>query len=351
MPNLNIDPNAHYVKFMRGSIQAWEALKQTPERISDDTLYFIYQDAQTSREGKLYLGQKLISGIGNGGIAEDINITDLGDVYIDGEELEDKQILVYNETNQQWENTSLSTIIDTAVGVMQGATATTAGSAGLVPAPQIGDQTKFLKGNGTWAIIDIPSFDSSVFETNLNDEITLAGIVQAPVGSIPIKTNNGLEWANSITGSLTRSIISMEDLEDALENNTYREDVIYMVANDNSDDDTNSYDEYLVIDSKLERIGTFGNVDLANYVKNSTFQTLVTNLNQVLYDTTNAQTGISTVGLITKVGNLETMQAQIGNLSNLTLTDGNTTLVQQVNTITDSVVSLSERLKWQELNE
>ena len=49
---------------MRGSAAAWEALLETPERISDDTLYFIYQNAQTSTDGKLYLGQKLISGTG-----------------------------------------------------------------------------------------------------------------------------------------------------------------------------------------------------------------------------------------------------------------------------------------------
>ncbi|MBO7080184.1 MAG: hypothetical protein J6W64_10405 [Bacilli bacterium] len=45
MPNLNNDSNVHYVKFMRGSTSAWENLLTTPERISDDILYFIYQNA------------------------------------------------------------------------------------------------------------------------------------------------------------------------------------------------------------------------------------------------------------------------------------------------------------------
>jgi hypothetical protein len=45
MPNLSNDPNVHYVKFMRGSVSAWETLKLTPEKISNDTLYFIYQNA------------------------------------------------------------------------------------------------------------------------------------------------------------------------------------------------------------------------------------------------------------------------------------------------------------------
>lgn len=33
-----------------------------------------------------------------------------------------------------------------------GSSSGTAGSKGLVPAPAAGDQTKFLKGDGTWAV-------------------------------------------------------------------------------------------------------------------------------------------------------------------------------------------------------
>lgn len=39
---------------------------------------------------------------------------------------------------------------------MVGATDTAAGSAGLVPAPTVGDNDKFLRGDGTWGEIDIP---------------------------------------------------------------------------------------------------------------------------------------------------------------------------------------------------
>jgi len=84
-----LNSNVHYVKFMRGSLAAWETLLTTPEKISDDTLYFIYENAEHSTEGKLYLGQKLISGVG-GNISGDININDIGDIYIDDEALIDK---------------------------------------------------------------------------------------------------------------------------------------------------------------------------------------------------------------------------------------------------------------------
>lgn len=42
-----------------------------------------------------------------------------------------------------------------------GATSQDAGVHGLVPAPAISDMEKFLKGDGTWAVVPIPSFDYS----------------------------------------------------------------------------------------------------------------------------------------------------------------------------------------------
>lgn len=42
-----------------------------------------------------------------------------------------------------------------------GATAQAEGSHGLVPAPTTGDISKFLKGDGTWATVPMPSFDYS----------------------------------------------------------------------------------------------------------------------------------------------------------------------------------------------
>lgn len=346
MPNLFND-NIHYVKFMRGSISAWETLQTTPERISNDTLYFIYQNAETSTEGKLYLGQKLISGIGDGSYTGDININDIGDVYIDNEILADKQILVYNDTSQQWENTSLSTIINTAVGVMRGATNIAAGSAGLVPAPQIADKDKFLKGDGNWTSINIPTFNSDIFTLN-NNEISLNGFNLAPVGSVPIKTTNGIEWSSAATGTLNRQITTLEKLSaqlngtdpDPIDPNT-----IYMIPNGNSNESENKYDEYMVIGDALELLGTFGEVNLNNYVTIPTFNTAISSLEDILLDTVNETTGENIPGLISRVTIIENnyiTQAQIGNLNDLNLSEGNSTLVEEVNT-------LSERLKWHEL--
>ena len=231
MPIFN-NANVHYVKFIRGSVVAWQKLLETPEKIDDDTLYFIYESGENTKEGELYLGQKLISGIGGNNLSN-INLSDIGDIVIDNELLADKQILTYNETTNEWQNTSLSTIINTAIGEMVGATSITDGTSGLVPVPKIGDQTKFLRGDASWATINIPTFDTNVFNLNLN-EISLIGYDLAPVGSVPIKTNEGIQWSTNPIGQLNYEVTTLEKLQaqlngtdpDPINNNT-----IYMVLN------------------------------------------------------------------------------------------------------------------------
>ena len=331
---------------MRGSLAAWEALQATPEKISDDTLYFIYENAQTSTEGKLYLGKKLISGDGTS--SGTININDIGDVYIDNETLADRQILVYNDTSEQWENTSLSTIINTAVGVMTGASAAAAGESGLVPAPAKGDQDKFLRGDGTWANVNIPTFSTDIFTVS-NNEVTLKNFNLAPVGSIPIKTNSGLKWSTAPTGTLNREITTLEKLQAQLagtDPDPISTETIYMVPNGNDSNSANQYDEYMVIGNALELLGTFGEVNLANYVTTTTFNTAIGSLEDALYGTADSSTGEEIPGLIARVTTIENnyiTQAQIGDLSTLNLSGDNTNLVEEVN-------SLGDRLKWHDLS-
>ena len=47
----------------------------------------------------------------------------------------------------------LKTTFVQTVPVMTGADGTDAGAAGIVPAPQSSDNTKFLRGDGTWAAV------------------------------------------------------------------------------------------------------------------------------------------------------------------------------------------------------
>ena len=339
---------------MRGSTAAWEILKATPEKISDDTLYFIYENAQTSRDGKLYLGLKLISGVGEGSTG-DININDIGDVNIDGETLADKQILVYNDYSQRWENTFLSTIINTAVGVMTGATAASAGTSGLVPVPAAGDQNKFLQGSGTWARIDIPTFNTDIFSLDSNQNITLNGYGLATVGQVPVKTNAGIQWMDYGIGSLNMRIATLQELQQIIEDSGdehFSDTTLYMVDNGNDSSSGNKYDEFMIINGHIERMGTLGQVDLTEYVKTSTFNTAINSIEDELYGHNDPNTGDPVLGLVERVRVIENQyvtRSEIGDLSQLLLTGDNTTLVEEVNTINNNVSEIAERLQWRDL--
>ena len=130
-----------YVKFLRGTPAAWESIITK----DPDTLYFIAEPNDTS--GKLYLGNKLISG---GGSGSSLSISDLEDVLI-GANVPSNAVLLYNSTSNIWEPASLATAIAQVVAVMTGATASSDGLAGLVPQPLLGQQGLFLRGDGTWA--------------------------------------------------------------------------------------------------------------------------------------------------------------------------------------------------------
>ena len=130
----------NYVKFMRGT----QALYNSLETKNQDTLYFVYENIGDDH-GKLYLGNKLISG-SSSNVGGDVSINDLNDILIDNN-LADGDFLVYDEAEGKWVNKPLAEVIN--IPVMTGATAAADGVAGLVPVPVAGDQLKFLKGDGT----------------------------------------------------------------------------------------------------------------------------------------------------------------------------------------------------------
>lgn len=133
----------NYVKFIRGTEASWVKIKD--EQKSSDTLYFISDTGSAS--GKLYLGAKLIS---NGALSSATSLGQLNDVLI-GEGITDQSILVYNATEDRWENKSILDIFLAINEVFKGADGENDGVAGLVPAPVAGQQNLFLRGDATWA--------------------------------------------------------------------------------------------------------------------------------------------------------------------------------------------------------
>lgn len=132
----------NYVKFLKGTPSAFSGLQSKDK----DTLYFI--TAENASYGKLYLGDVLVAGsVTPDGTSIIDSLGELIDVNLSG--LRTGQVLSYN--GSEWVPMTLSEAI--MGSVMTGATETTAGAAGLVPAPAAGDQDKFLRGDGKWVAV------------------------------------------------------------------------------------------------------------------------------------------------------------------------------------------------------
>lgn len=149
----------NYVKFLRGSKSAYQS-KIENGTIDKDTLYFIYENKEATT-GQLYLGTKLISG---GMDLSSATFNDFKDVVINN--IGDKQVLIYDADTETWRNSN----INSAIGVMVGATTTTDGATGLVPTPTSKDYKRFLRGDGTWANIPTAILNGESIE-NLEDII------------------------------------------------------------------------------------------------------------------------------------------------------------------------------------
>lgn len=150
---------ANYVKFLRGTPTAYAALTTKDK----DTLYFI--TAEGSSVGKIYLGEVLVAGsVTDDGSSIIDSLAELIDVDLAG--LADGHILGYDGTKDKWVPMTLPEAI--TYSVMVGASENQAGSEGLVPAPQAGDENKFLRGDGSWAAINIPEVPTAqIFEATL----------------------------------------------------------------------------------------------------------------------------------------------------------------------------------------
>ena len=111
--------------------------------------------------------------------------------------LGDKQDTLTAGANITISNNEISAT-DTTYSDFTGATASTAGSAGLVPAPLAGDETKFLSGNGQWTTVSqyaLPiASDTTLGGVKVGDNLAInpsTGILTAPVFQGATNVNQG----------------------------------------------------------------------------------------------------------------------------------------------------------------
>ena len=284
---------ANYVKFQRGSEQAYNNLAVK----NQDTLYFVYNGSD-STTAKLYLGNKLLSGIGEGTAVTSLSA--LEDVLITGTPPAGS-FLVY--TDGKWVNKSVSAV------------------ASMIAA----EQSLGIK-------INTNQFKFDVATGNLE----LVGFSDAASGAIAFKGTDGtLSWGtpkiiSDISNNLNNlntnleSIINekiaamnhlvfkkVDSLDDAIDNNT-----IYLVPNPDATIQ-NSYSEYLVVDGEPELLGNVntGEINLGGYATVESLTKLETKFNSV-------------VGDITQLNNYNADSPQ---------------------TIIDELNAINERLKWEDI--
>lgn len=167
MKEVFILANYNYVKFMRGPKTAFDALQIK----NNDTLYFIH-DADVNKTD-LYLGDVLISDSSSVLSPEAKEYLDKITAALNTKEsdpnkqLQDGQFLVYDAEENSWVPASLD--------AFTGASAEAAGKAGLVPAPEIGAQGKYLRGDGSWADLTsdvLPQVIASIVGDSEDDKIS-----------------------------------------------------------------------------------------------------------------------------------------------------------------------------------
>lgn len=354
----------NYVKFQRGSLASYNRLTNKDA----DTLYFIY-DANDETRGSLYLGDRLIGGVGGSGGVN--NLSELSDVLISAAQTGD--FLVLNSAGK-WTSTSASNVAET-----------------------------ILASGGNFVSIDEQEFQFNAIDGKLE----LKGYAEASTGMIPVKSATGIIWQSSpinldtrvsdLESAMQQAQTDISDLQTGLSgvdnkiataiaevnhlsykiitnlNQATETNVIYLYGNGSSDP-SNRYDEYMLLNGSLELIGSIG-IDLSDYMT-------ADEIEQAL----NAKADTSAVtSLDTRVGSLETtvsnlsdlsdtvnsLSSTVSNLSNrisaiednyVTTTEFNAVVgdLSSVNgvknelnsaaTITDNIIDIYERLTWQEIS-
>lgn len=204
---------ANYVKFIRGTPSAYENL-QIKEA---DTLYFISE--ATSTIGKLYIGDKLISSEMS---QEDLKfyLKNLEDVDITGAKQND--LLSYDATNQKWIPINLGIENDTIINIQS----------------NIEDLQKALGKP------ESDSSDATGIYAELNNKINVDEVYNKNQIDTIISEINALQ---------RKKVNSINDID---LNASDAEKYLYMVPSSNSEG--NKYEEYIIIDNAIEKIGTIG---------------------------------------------------------------------------------------------
>ena len=365
--------NYNYVKFQRGTLTAYNNL-----RVKDpDTLYFIYADAN-NQYGSLYLGDKLISG-GEVSVVSS-SLADLSDVNLTN--AADGQILSYDATSGKWKNLNLAQAIEDA-GIETGAEVTQVtpndgeddGQAidRVITDPEQGDiafvgDNVYIYNGDSWQQIsgaseaELASLQSEV--ADLKEAVGVPAEGDNPATGLhavvaeKITTTEANQLIAAAVGNLNHlSYQKVDELSDIDTSVSDADRYIYLVPQ-TPGDLNDLYDEYLVIDGSLEKMGqwgagtlseletTVGNLsDIINGVPASGDDPAVPGLVDTVSDLNDIINGIpasgddpAILGLTDRVTILENGVGDLSQLYNYT--------AQNPTNIVNTINEINERLVW-----
>lgn len=319
---------ANYVKFQRGSEQAYKNLAEK----NFNTLYFVY-DPVDSTKAKLYLGDKLLSGVGEGtGVT---SLAQLEEVIIEGVPSAGSFLVCNSEG--KWVNQSLESVI-----------------ALIAQEKSLGFE------------VDTKVFKFDPVANGAVQKLELLGFAEAAAEAIPFKAVDGsLSWGTpQIITSITGRLDDMEqDLEDftanlegvveekiaELNHLTFKKvenmdqvtdnNTIYLVPNPDSEI-KNAYLEYLVFDGQPELIGDLntGEISLDGYATVEALQSVAGDLAVVSEKVGKLENDYTEVN-----SNIINIKAAVGDITKLYDYETN------ARTIVDELNDINERLMWEDI--
>lgn len=140
------------------------------------------------------------------------------------------------------------------------------------------DFTNELKSAYDEAVETVKGLTETGGEANKVDDVKVNGtsVVSNKIATITVPTNNnqltngaGYQTASQVTSAINSAIADITGIDFQIVSSlpsTGSKGVIYLVSNSGSN--PNSYDEYIYVNNKFEKIGTT-DVDLSGYVKSS----------------------------------------------------------------------------------
>ena len=289
-----------YVKFLRGTPSNWAALSNAEK--DSDTLYFISEP--DGKEGKLYLGPKLIAGGGSGSSAS--SLKDLEDILI-SENVDAGSFLVYDKEKEKWVNKAASQVLASVIAVMKGATADKDGEAGLVPVPTQGQQNLFLRGDATWA----------------DPTVELKATVAALIADDADKSIREIarDELKTVIGTADEAFDTLGEIEAWIKNHEDTSDILKL---------TNKV-------TNLENVVSNGIPGTDGEIKTPSLVKQVGDLNESfkkLNETVNGTTDDPTYGLVYVTSDLKTKVIA---------------LTETVTEHTEKITQIEEKLRWQDL--